>query len=102
MSSIAFITKTVFKTSPGRLAAVSARMSSNCIFCKIVAKETPSNILHEVVIVIVDTHVTLVLQDDKLLVFPDISPAGKHHLLVIPKVTSLSSTFLLFYPGAHS
>jgi len=44
--------------------------SSSCIFCKIVAKEAPANILFE---------------DDRFVVFPDIRPASKVHLLVITK-----------------
>eukprot|EP00092_Neocalanus_flemingeri_P047674 GFUD01054106.1.p1 GENE.GFUD01054106.1~~GFUD01054106.1.p1 ORF type:complete len:159 (-),score=45.84 GFUD01054106.1:141-617(-) len=70
MNSILHISKTIFQKSQVGFAAVTIRMSSNCVFCKIVSKETPSNILHE---------------DEQFLVFPDISPAGKHHLLVIPK-----------------
>merc|ERR1712215_391723 len=48
----------------------SVKMTTNCIFCKIVNKEAPSNILHE---------------DERFVVFPDISPAAKNHLLLIPK-----------------
>ncbi len=42
----------------------------DCIFCKIVKKEIPANIVFE---------------DDKILVFEDIKPQAKVHLLVIPK-----------------
>lgn len=41
-----------------------------CIFCKIVNKEIPSNI---------------VLEDDNFLAFHDINPTRKVHVLVIPK-----------------
>ena len=43
----------------------------NCLCGRIVAKEAPANILFE---------------DDRFVVFPDISPAAKVHLLVITKV----------------
>ena len=43
---------------------------TNCIFCKIAAKQIPADIVHE---------------DDELLVFKDIHPAAPVHLLVIPK-----------------
>ena len=41
-----------------------------CIFCKIVNKEIPSNV---------------VLEDDSFLAFHDINPTRKIHVLVIPK-----------------
>lgn len=43
---------------------------SDCIFCKIVAKEIPA---------------TIVCEDDDVLVFMDIGPIIKGHVLVIPK-----------------
>ena len=43
----------------------------NCIFCKIVAKQIPANVVYE---------------DDDVLAFKDINPAAPVHLLVIPKV----------------
>ena len=43
---------------------------SDCIFCKIVSKEIPSEVIYE---------------DDKILAFLDISPVNKGHSLVIPK-----------------
>ena len=43
---------------------------TNCIFCKIAAKQIPSDIVYE---------------DDDLLAFKDINPAAPVHLLVIPK-----------------
>lgn len=44
---------------------------SNCIFCKIIAKEIPSKIIYE---------------DDDLLAFHDINPSADVHFLIIPKV----------------
>jgi histidine triad (HIT) family protein len=45
-------------------------MYENCIFCKIVRKEIPSNIVFE---------------DDDLLAFYDINPQAPVHILIIPK-----------------
>ncbi len=45
-------------------------MSENCIFCKIIQKEIPSNIAYE---------------DDDVLAFHDINPAAPVHILIIPK-----------------
>lgn len=42
----------------------------DCIFCKIIKKEIPSNIVYE---------------DDEVIAFEDISPATPIHILVIPK-----------------
>jgi histidine triad (HIT) family protein len=42
----------------------------DCIFCKIINREIPSDILYE---------------DDDVLVFPDINPAAPVHLLVITR-----------------
>ncbi len=42
----------------------------NCIFCKIVKKELPANIVYE---------------DEKFLAFLDINPVNKGHTLIIPK-----------------
>jgi histidine triad (HIT) family protein len=42
----------------------------NCIFCKIVAKTLPTQIIYE---------------DDNVIVFNDIYPKAEVHLLVIPK-----------------
>jgi histidine triad (HIT) family protein len=42
----------------------------NCIFCKIAAKQIPSEIVYE---------------DDTFLAFKDIRPAAPVHLLIIPK-----------------
>jgi len=44
---------------------------SDCIFCKIISKEIPSNVVYE---------------DDKILAFHDLNPAAPKHVLVIPKV----------------
>ncbi len=46
-------------------------MTDNCIFCKIIAGEIPASKVYE---------------DDKMLVFKDIEPKAKVHLLAIPKV----------------
>ena len=43
---------------------------SECIFCRIVAKEIPSEIVYE---------------DDTVLAFKDINPQAPVHLLLIPK-----------------
>ncbi|MDQ3245011.1 MAG: HIT domain-containing protein [bacterium] len=45
-------------------------MENNCIFCKIVKKELPANIVYE---------------DANFLAFLDIRPLGPGHTLVIPK-----------------
>lgn len=43
---------------------------SHCVFCKIIHKEIPSNIVYE---------------DDAILAFTDIHPAAPTHVLIIPK-----------------
>ena len=43
---------------------------NDCIFCRIVNREVPSDILYE---------------DDDVLVFPDISPVAPVHLLIITR-----------------
>ena len=43
----------------------------NCLFCKIIAGEIPAAKVYE---------------DDKMLVFKDIEPKAKVHLLAVPKV----------------
>lgn len=48
---------------------------SNCLFCKIIAGEIPSNKVYE---------------DDTILAFRDIAPQAPTHILVIPK-THISS-----------
>jgi histidine triad (HIT) family protein len=47
-----------------------ANFMSDCLFCKIVAKEIP---------------VQAVYEDDKLLAIKDINPAAPVHILLIPK-----------------
>lgn len=42
----------------------------DCIFCKIIRREIPSNIVYE---------------DDEIIAFKDIQPAAPIHILVIPK-----------------
>lgn len=43
---------------------------TNCIFCKIIAGEIPSNVIYE---------------DDEFKVILDVSPAAKGHALILPK-----------------
>lgn len=43
----------------------------NCLFCKIIEKQIPSNIVYE---------------DDQVVAFKDISPQVPVHLLIVPKV----------------
>lgn len=44
---------------------------SDCIFCKIIAKEIPAKIIYE---------------DDDILAFHDINPCAEVHFLIIPKL----------------
>ncbi|MBT3835554.1 HIT domain-containing protein [Candidatus Peribacteria bacterium] len=44
--------------------------NSDCIFCKIIAKEIPSDTVYE---------------DDEVVIFRDIQPKAPTHLLIIPK-----------------
>ena len=44
---------------------------SDCLFCKIVAGDIPAQVVY---------------QDDQVLVFKDINPRAKVHLLLIPKI----------------
>lgn len=46
-------------------------MNDNCVFCKIIKGEIPSSKVYE---------------DEKMLVFRDIEPKAKIHLLAVPKV----------------
>lgn len=45
-------------------------MSSDCLFCKIINKEAPAEIVYE---------------DDEIVSFRDINPAAPVHLLVVPR-----------------
>lgn len=45
-------------------------MDEDCIFCKIVRKEVPADVMYE---------------DEEFLAFKDIKPSAPTHLLVIPK-----------------
>lgn len=45
-------------------------MSDDCLFCKIVNRDVPSEFLYE---------------DDQYVVFKDINPAAPVHLLIVPK-----------------
>ena len=47
----------------------------DCIFCKIINKEIPSNIVYE---------------DEEIIAFHDIQPAAPIHILVIPKEHTLN------------
>ena len=49
---------------------MSDTTDQSCIFCRIVSKQIPSEILYE---------------DELCMIFPDINPAAKTHLLIIPK-----------------
>jgi len=49
----------------------------NCIFCRIVNKEIPSEIVYE---------------DDLVLAFKDIAPQAPIHILIIPKKTLFNIT----------
>ncbi|MFW9935475.1 MAG: HIT family protein [Candidatus Thorarchaeota archaeon] len=47
-----------------------SELSTNCVFCKIVAKKVPANVVYE---------------DNKIIAFLDIRPINPGHTLVIPK-----------------
>jgi len=55
-------------------------MSSDCLFCKIVAREVPAEIVHET---------------DDTLAFRDISPQAPKHVLVVPKTHAATLPDLL-------
>ena len=59
---------------------------SNCIFCKIINKTIPANIIYE---------------DDEIIAFYDIHPKTKTHFLVIPKI-HIESMLHLNDSGMHS
>lgn len=48
---------------------------SECIFCKIIKKEIPTNIIYE---------------DQNIIAFNDINPQAKYHILIVPKEHSLN------------
>ncbi|VEN47676.1 unnamed protein product [Callosobruchus maculatus] len=52
---------------------------SSCIFCKIIAGESPGQIL---------------LDDDETVVFKDIKPAAKYHYLAVPKEHIININYL--------
>ena len=52
---------------------------SDCIFCKIINKEIPSDIIYE---------------DDKVIAFKDVNPQSPIHFLVIPKEHIESSNYI--------
>ncbi len=43
----------------------------DCIFCKIIKREIPSNIVYE---------------SDSIIAFPDINPSADTHILIVPKI----------------
>lgn len=45
-------------------------MAGGCLFCRIIARELPSRIVHE---------------DERLLAFEDLNPQAPVHVLVVPK-----------------
>lgn len=51
----------------------------DCVFCRIIAREIPAQLLHE---------------DDQAVAFKDISPKAPTHVLIVPRkhVTGLSSS----------
>ena len=49
---------------------VKENLIDDCIFCKIIRKEIPASIVYE---------------DDMVVVFKDINPVAKIHIIVIPK-----------------
>jgi histidine triad (HIT) family protein len=51
-------------------AFTEARMSDNCLFCRIARHEIPAHVIHE---------------DERLLAFLDIQPVRPGHTLIIPK-----------------
>jgi histidine triad (HIT) family protein len=56
----------------------------NCLFCKIVARQIPSNIVYE---------------DENVLAFSDIDPQAPQHMLFIPKRHIASMTDLTLEDG---
>lgn len=54
-------------------------MDNQCIFCKIIKKEIPSEIVYE---------------DDEVVAFEDIEPVAPVHLLIIPKKHIISVNHL--------
>jgi histidine triad (HIT) family protein len=49
---------------------VTESSMSDCLFCKIIARQVPASIVYE---------------DDRVLAFNDINPQGPTHVLVVPK-----------------
>ncbi|WP_456401038.1 histidine triad nucleotide-binding protein [Persephonella sp.] len=56
---------------------------SECVFCKIVNKEIPADIIYE---------------DEQIMAFKDIAPQAKVHVLIIPKEHIHSN---LYFEGRH-
>jgi len=60
-------------------------VSDQCVFCKIINKQIPSNMVHE---------------DEQVIAFADIAPQAPTHLLIVPKV-HISSLNELTEEHAH-
>ena len=60
-----------------------AELVQDCVFCKIVRKEIPADIVYE---------------DDLMMAFKDINPQAKVHILLIPKQHIPNNLYL---EGAH-
>lgn len=58
-------------------------MENNCVFCKIVNKEIPANVVYE---------------DELIMAFHDIRPQAKVHILIIPKEHIPNNTY---FEGRH-
>ena len=52
------------------MGKMDVSLVENCIFCKIIRKEIPANVVYE---------------DDMVIAFKDINPVAKIHIVVIPK-----------------
>lgn len=59
---------------------------SDCIFCKIVAKEIPAKVVYE---------------DEFVLAFKDLSPQAPTHILIIPKIHVENFLDAAKLPGIH-
>ncbi|RMA97687.1 histidine triad (HIT) family protein [Hydrogenothermus marinus] len=60
-----------------------SKVIEDCIFCKIIAKEVPAEIVYE---------------DDLMIAFKDINPQAKVHILLVPKVHIPNNLYL---EGSH-
>src|SRR5271168_1453753 len=62
--------RSIFDDKKARFTLSTFPMSSDCLFCMIVAGTIPANRVHE---------------DERCIIFPDINPQAPTHLLIIPK-----------------